>query len=111
LADRSGSEPTREVFIDLERGIRIRYRRSEPPPPFRYAITLEVLVETRWTTVRLWHNTDAIDEHHEHPYTRAQGKQPPAILPFASGNAATAAAIERAATEWPTIVRRWRGEE
>ena len=105
------SEPKREVFIDLELGVRIRYRRSEPPPPLRYAVTLEALVENRWTTVRLWDNADAVDEHHEHEYTRRQGKQPPAILPFGSVNAAMAAAIKKAGAEWPAIVRRWRGEE
>jgi hypothetical protein len=111
LADRSISEPGREVFIDLERGVRIRYRRSESPPPLQYAITLEVLVETRWTTVRLWDNADAVDEHHEHEYSRSRGKQPPVILPVASVNAAMAGAIEKAGTQWPAIVRRWRGDE
>lgn len=105
------SEPKREVFIDLEHDVRIRYRRSEPPPPLRYAITLELLADGQWTTVRLWDNADGVDEHHEHEYARSQGKQPPAILPFASVNAAMAAAIEKAGSQWPAIVRRWRGEE
>lgn len=101
----------REVFIDLEPDVRIRYCRSESPPPVSYAITLEVFVDGRWTIVRLWDNADAIDEHHEHEYTRAEGKQPPTVLPFSSVNEAMAAAIRRARTEWRTIVRRWRGEE
>jgi hypothetical protein len=46
----------REVFIDLERDVRIRCCRTGLPPPLRYAITLEVAVENRWTTVRLWDN-------------------------------------------------------
>lgn len=105
------AESDREVFIDLELDVRIRYSRSESPPPLRYAITLEVAVEGHWTTIRLWDNADAVDEHHEHEYTRAQGKRPPTILPFASVNTAMAAAITRAGAEWPAIVRRWRGEE
>lgn len=104
-------ESDREVFIDLELGVRIRYRRSEPPPPLSYAITLEVAVEGQWTTIRLWDNADAVTEHHEHEHTQAQGKQPPTILPFASVNSAMAAAIEKASGEWPAIMRRWRGEE
>jgi hypothetical protein len=43
----------REIFIDVELGIRIRYRRSEPPPPVSYAIVLESLEDGEWTTVRL----------------------------------------------------------
>jgi hypothetical protein len=101
----------REIFIDLEPDVRIRYRRSEPPPPVRYAIMLEVLGKGGWTVVRLWDNADAIDEHHEHDYTRAEGKHPPTVLPFGSANEAMAAAIRKAGTEWPAIVRRWRGEE
>ena len=106
--DTSGTE--REVFIDLEPGIRIRFRRSEAPPPVSYAITLEVLESAEWTTVRLWDNADDVDEHHEHAYTREGGKQPPTILQSQSGNDAMAAAIRKAKTEAPEIVRRWREE-
>lgn len=60
--------PTRrEIFIDVAPDIRIRYRRSEPPPPVPYAITLEAFEGGDWTTVRLWDNADAVDEHHEEP--------------------------------------------
>lgn len=100
----------REVFIDVEEHVRIRYRRSEPPPPFRYAITLEVLEQNEWTTVRLWDNADAADEHHEHEHSRAEGKHPATILSVDSENTAMAAAIKKARTEWPAIVRRWRGD-
>ena len=100
----------REIFIDLEPDLRIRYRRSESPPPIRYAITLELLVDREWTTIRLWDNADAVDEHHEHTYTRSGDKQPPAKLPHTSVNQAMAEAIRRAKTEGPAIVRRWRGE-
>lgn len=98
----------REIFIDVEPDIRIRYRRSESPPPVSYAITLESLEGGEWTTVRLWDNADAVDEHHEHAHTRAGGKQVPVILDFSSPNEAMAAAIKKAKAEAPEIVRQWR---
>jgi hypothetical protein len=100
----------REVFIDLQPGIRIRFRRSEPPPPISYAITLEVLEGDEWATARLWDNADDVDEHHEHTYTKSEGKQPPEILAAESTNAAMAAAIRKAKEGASEIVRRW-GEE
>lgn len=101
----------REVFIDLELGRRIRFRHSAPPPPISYAITLEILESSGWTTVRLWDNADDVDEHHEHAYTPKDGKQSPAILGFKSSNDAMAAAIRKAKAEAPEIVRRWREEQ
>ncbi len=95
----------REIFIDVEPDIRIRYRRGEPPPPVSYAITLESLEDGDWTTVRLWDNADTVDEHHEHEYTRASGKQRPTILDFSSPNEAMAAAIGKAKAGAPEIVR------
>jgi hypothetical protein len=101
--------PTRrEVFIDVEPGIRIRFRRSEPPPPISYAITLESLENGGWATVCLWDKVDAVDEHHEHKHTRTDGKQPAMILDFDSSNEAMAAAIRRAKGEALEIVRQWR---
>lgn len=97
----------REIFIDVEPDIRIRYRRSEAPPPASYAIVLESLEDGTWTAVRLWDNADVVDEHHEHEYTRAGGKQAPAILEFSSSNEAMAAAIRKAKAEAPEIVRQW----
>lgn len=73
-----------------------------------YAITLETFEDGEWTTVRLWDNADAVDVHHEHEYTRATGKQAPAVLGFSSPNEAMAAAIRKAKTEAPGIVRQWR---
>ena len=98
----------REIFIDVKPDIRIRYRRSETPPPASYAIVLESLEGGEWTAVRLWDNADAVDEHHEHEYTRAGGKQAPAVLDFSSPNEAMAAAIKRAKADAPEIVREWR---
>ncbi len=98
----------REVFIDLELGLRIRFRRSEAPPPVSYAITLE-LRDDEWTTVRLWDNADDVDEHHEHVHTRKGGKQLPRILDFESTNDAMAVAIRKAKDEAEEIVRKWRG--
>lgn len=102
--------PWRETIIgvrDLPEA-RIRYRRSEAPPPFSYAVTLEVMHDREWHTVRLWDNADALDEHHEHAYTRGGGKQDPAILGFASTNEAMAAAIAEAKWKAGEIVRQWR---
>ena len=99
----------REVFIDAEPGIRIRFRRSQPPPPVSYAITLESFEDGKWTTVRLWDNADAVDEHHEHEYRQLDGKQPPVILDFESSNEAMAAAISKAKLDAPEMVRQWRG--
>ena len=98
----------REVFIDLEPGTRIRFRRSEAPPPVSYAITLEALEDDDWATVRLWDNADNVDEHHEHAHTREGGKQPATILEFKSSNDAMAAAIRKAKAEAAEIVRKWR---
>jgi len=101
--------PTRrEIFIDVKPSIRIRFRRSEPPPPISYAITLESLEDGEWRTVRLWDNADAVDEHHEHEHTKTGGKQTAAILDFDSPNQAMAAAIRKAKGEAPEIVRQWR---
>jgi 7-keto-8-aminopelargonate synthetase-like enzyme len=89
-------------------GLRIRYRRSEAPPPYSYAVTLELVESGKWRTVRLWDNADGLDEHHEHTYTRHGGKQPPTTLEFASPNEAMAAAISEAKRRAERIVRQWR---
>jgi quinol monooxygenase YgiN len=98
----------REIFIDVEPGIRIRFRRSEPPPPVSYAITLESREDGEWMTVSLWDNADAVDEHHEHEHTKTEGKQAATILDFDSPNEAMAAAISKAKLEALEIVRQWR---
>jgi hypothetical protein len=87
---------------------RINRACSEPPPPVSYAITLESLENGDWTSVRLWDNADAVDEHHEHEYTRAGGKQAPVVLDFSSSNEAMAAAIKKAKAGAREIVRQWR---
>lgn len=97
----------REVLIELEAGLRIRFGRSAPPPPTFYAITLEYRENETWTTVRLWDNADGADEHHEHAYTRAGGKQAPVVREFASANEAMPAAIDKAELRAEEIVRQW----
>lgn len=92
----------------MEPGLRIRYRRSEAPPPYRYAIALEWKEADDWHTVRLWDNADGVDVHHEHAYTRSGGKQPPILLPFGSPNEAIAAAISRARSKPEEVVEQWR---
>jgi hypothetical protein len=42
----------REDVFTLEVGLRLRYRRSAPPPPYRYAITIEWFDGEAWRTVR-----------------------------------------------------------
>lgn len=98
----------REVLIKVEAGIRVRYRRSEPPPPYTYAITLEVYEESVWKTVRLWDNADNVYEHHVHEYTREGEKQRPMILQFDSVNEAMAAANDEARNRAQKLVREWR---
>jgi hypothetical protein len=100
----------REIFIDLRPDLRIRYRRSAPPGSIAYAVTLEVLEDARWTTIRLWDNAHDPEEHHEHPYRRAEGKQPPIILGHAPANLAMAVAIRQARADAEELVRQWREE-
>jgi hypothetical protein len=69
---------------------------------------LESLEDGEWTTVRLWDNADAVDEHHEHKHTRTSGKQVATILDFDSPNVAMAAAIRKAKREALEIVKQWR---
>jgi hypothetical protein len=96
----------REVFIDLDPDVRIRYGRTERPP-ISYAIVLETQVDGHWTTIRLWDNAHNVDEHHEHEYTSSRGKRDPTVHPFTSVNQAMAAAMTRAAEDWPTILENW----
>lgn len=99
----------REVTDEVAPGIRVRYRRSEPPRPYTYAVTVEVEVaEDIWTTVRLWDNADDVHEHHVHEYDRQEGKQEPTIRKFDSVNQAMAAANEEAREKAKEIVRQWR---
>jgi hypothetical protein len=76
----------REVEFEAAQGVRVRWRRSEAPPPYTYAVTVEVKEEGGWETVRLWDNADDVDEHHVHEYTRREGKQKPMIRRFDSIN-------------------------
>jgi hypothetical protein len=98
----------REVINKLESGVRVRYCRSEPPPPYTYAVTLEVKEEGAWQTVRLWDNADDVHEHHVHEYTRMKGKQEPVIREFNSINEAMAVATFEARRRTKEIVRQWR---
>lgn len=96
------------VFETDEPSIRVRYRRSEAPPPYTYAVTVEADSGELWTAVRLWDNADDVHEHHVHEYTRKEGKQKPLIRAFDSVNEAIAAAISDARENPSEIVRRWR---
>ena len=99
----------REVVFDQdEAGVRVRYRRSEPPPPYTYSVTLEVEEAGVWRTVRLWDNADDVHEHHVHEYTRIEGKQEPLIRKFDSINEAMAVANFEARKRTKEIVRQWR---
>jgi hypothetical protein len=97
----------REVLDEVAPGVRVRYRRSEPPPPYTYAITLELKEEDTWRTARLWDNADDVNEHHVHRYTQQEGKGDPEILEFKSVNEAMAAAKKEARERWAEIVRQW----
>jgi hypothetical protein len=98
----------REVLDKLESCVRVRFRRSEPPPPYTYAITVEVKEEGFWHTVRLWDNADDVHEHQVHIYTRTEGKQGPVIREFNSINEAMAMANFEARKRTKEIVRQWR---
>ena len=98
----------REVLDELEPGLRVRYLRSEPPPPYTYAITVEVKESGIWQTVQLWDNADDVHEHHVHQYSRRGEKETPMILEFNSINEAMAAAKEEARMRAAEIVRQWR---
>ena len=100
----------REIFIDLSPDTRIRYRRTNPPPPINYAITLEVYAGGHWETIRLWDNAHDADEHHEHPYRRSGGKQPPLLRVHPTVNDAMADAIARARGQAEEHVRQWKEE-
>lgn len=85
----------------------MRYLRSEPPPPYTYAVTVEVEERGVWQAVRLWDNADDVNEHHMHRYTQEEGKQSPEILNFNSINEAMAAAKKEAEEGWEEIVGEW----
>lgn len=97
------------VYKTDEPSIRVRYCRSQAPPPYTYAVTVEVEErEEVWTTARLWDNADDVHEHHVHEYTRQEGKQNPEILEFDSINEAMAMATQEARQNAQEIVRNWR---
>jgi hypothetical protein len=97
------------MFDTDVQGIRVRWRRSQPPPPYTYAVTVEVEErEDVWTTVRLWDNADDVHEHHVHEYKRDDGKQKPMIRSFESINEAIAAALAEARETAVEVVRDWR---
>lgn len=98
----------REVKYEHAPGIRVRWRRSEAPPPYTYAVTVEAREEGAWETVRLWDNADDVHEHHVHEYTRREGKQKPMIRRFDSINEAMAVAIAEARQDAVEIVRQWK---
>lgn len=100
----------REVIFDTDSpDIRVRWRRSQPPPPYTYAVTIEAEQEKGvWETVRLWDNADAVHEHHVHEYSHLEGKQKPTIRRFDSVNEAMTAAIAEARQDAVKIVREWK---
>ena len=69
---------------------------------------LETRIDREWTAIRLWDNAHGVEEHHEHEYTFSQGKRDPTMHPFKSVNQAMAAAMTRAAEDWPAILENWR---
>jgi hypothetical protein len=100
--------PREVVYETDDPSIRIRWRRSEAPPPYTYAVTVEFEEKKGvWTTVRLWDNADDVYEHHVHEYTPDEGKQSPVIRPFDSVNEAMAVAIAEGRGNAAEIVRQW----
>ncbi|MGN6202556.1 MAG: hypothetical protein ACTHNY_09145 [Solirubrobacterales bacterium] len=66
------------------------------------------MAEESWTVVRLWDNSDDVNEHHMHEYTQQEGKQSPVILPFESINEAMTVANGEARKRRKEIVEQWR---
>lgn len=100
----------REVIYETDDpSIRVRWRRSQAPPPYTYAVTVESEEsDAVWRTARLWDNADDVHEHHMHEYTRKEGKQEPVILRFDSINDAMATVTQKARQDAQEIVRQWR---
>lgn len=98
----------REALFEITADIRVRYRRSEPPP-YTYSVTVEAEEdEGKWVTVRLWDNADDVYEHHVHEYNRQGEKQKPTIRDFGSVNQAMATANAEARGKAEEIVGQWR---
>lgn len=73
--------------------------------PVEYAVTLRVLRDGKWHTVRSFDNAHHMDEHHEHRYIGTE-KQPP-IVTRGTWNEAMAEAERKLLKGWQQIVRSW----
>lgn len=71
--------------------------------PYEYAISLRY----RGQTIRLFDNSHAVAEHHEHRYIGDQ-KQPPTIT-HGDVNTAFANAIAQLLANWRVYVEEWKG--
>lgn len=94
----------RERAWKLADDVRVHYQRTSAHP-IEYAITLRVLRDARWRTIRLFDNAHAVDEHHEHRYVDSS-KQAPAVR-VGDVNTAMATALETLFTTWRHIVNDW----
>lgn len=73
--------------------------------PIEYSIVLVARRGGNWHTVRLFDNSHAPNEHHEHAYVGSE-KQPPGIR-RCTAEAAISEALLRLRIEWADIVARW----
>lgn len=94
----------RARYWPLADGVRVYYQRSSAHP-VEYAITLRVLHSGRWQTIRLFDNSHAVEEHHEHRYV-GSCKQPPSVHD-GDVNTAMARAMKVLFTTWQEILDSW----
>lgn len=92
----------RSFFLNLSTGVRAFVRYSGRPTAI-YSVMLQTRIDGIWTTIRLWDNAHAADEHHMHRHSRTGGKLDPQLVRHADPRQAVAAAIDQCKNGWQSI--------